>query len=90
MGEEKLLSSSHVHRYTRDGDAHFEEIAKLGAGGSAEVAHVRHILSRKEFACKRIVRDQNGTWHRKSNILYSIVQRYFSEGQVLELTYVIQ
>lgn len=56
MGEEKLLSPNHAHRHIQYGDSHFEEIEKIGKGGSAEVARVRHKLSGKQFACKRILR----------------------------------
>ncbi|KAH7112932.1 kinase-like domain-containing protein [Dendryphion nanum] len=56
MSEEKLLSSVHSHRHIQYGSAHFEELGKIGRGGSAEVTRVRHKLSGKEFACKRISR----------------------------------
>ncbi|KAL1597696.1 hypothetical protein SLS60_008182 [Paraconiothyrium brasiliense] len=56
MSEQKLTSPIHAHRHIQNGNAHFEELEKLGKGGSAEVARVRHKLSAKEFACKRIKR----------------------------------
>lgn len=56
MNEHKFLSSLYAHRHLQRGNAHFEEIEKLGKGGSAEVARVRHNLSAREFACKRIRR----------------------------------
>jgi serine/threonine protein kinase len=56
MSEEKLLSPMHTHRYIQYGSSHFEDMEMIGKGGSAEVARVRHKLSRKEFACKRILR----------------------------------
>ncbi|KAJ4352207.1 uncharacterized protein N0V89_007554 [Didymosphaeria variabile] len=56
MSEQKLTSPIHAHRHIQNGNAHFEELDKLGKGGSAEVARVRHKLSAKEFACKRIKR----------------------------------
>ncbi|PVI05413.1 kinase-like protein [Periconia macrospinosa] len=59
MNEEKLLSAPNLHRYIQFIDSHFEEISVIGRGGSAEVTHVRHILSGKHFACKRINRDEN-------------------------------
>ncbi|KAF2634056.1 kinase-like protein [Massarina eburnea CBS 473.64] len=59
MGEDKLLSPASSHRYIRHGSAHFEELEKIGKGGSAEVARVRHRLSGKQFACKRIRRADN-------------------------------
>jgi phage protein D len=62
MGEEKLLSEANAHRNIRSGSTHFEELEKIGKGGSAEVARVRHKLSGKQFACKRIIRADNGTY----------------------------
>ncbi|CAI6302608.1 unnamed protein product [Periconia digitata] len=59
MNEDKFLSHSNEHRYIRTANSHFEEIAKIGVGGSAEVTHVRHKLSGKQFACKRIIRAEN-------------------------------
>lgn len=56
MGEHKLTSPIHAHRHIQHGDAHFEELEKIGKGGSAEVARVRHKLSAREYACKRIKR----------------------------------
>lgn len=56
MGERKLISPNHVHRHIQDGEAYFKELDKLGKGGSAEVARVRHTLSAREYACKRIKR----------------------------------
>lgn len=56
MSEEKLLSPVHSHRHIQYGTAHFEELEKIGKGGSAEVVRVRHKLSGKQFACKRILR----------------------------------
>ncbi|KAF2797482.1 kinase-like protein, partial [Melanomma pulvis-pyrius CBS 109.77] len=37
----------------------FEELEKIGKGGSAEVVRVRHKLSGKQFACKRILRAES-------------------------------
>ncbi|KAL5426249.1 hypothetical protein PMIN05_011727 [Paraphaeosphaeria minitans] len=56
MSEHKLTSPIHAHRHIQHGDAHFEELEKIGKGGSAEVARVRHKLSAREYACKRIKR----------------------------------
>ncbi|KAF2014557.1 hypothetical protein BU24DRAFT_451566 [Aaosphaeria arxii CBS 175.79] len=56
MSDEKLTAASHVHKYIREGSAYFEEVDKIGRGGSAEVVRVRHKLSGKQFACKRILR----------------------------------
>jgi serine/threonine protein kinase len=56
MNEHKLTSPTHAHRHIQNGGAHFEELEKIGKGGSAEVARVRHKLSAREYACKRIKR----------------------------------
>jgi tRNA A-37 threonylcarbamoyl transferase component Bud32 len=56
MSEERLSSNVHTHRHIEYGSAHFEEIEKIGTGGSAEVVRVRHKLSGKQYACKRILR----------------------------------
>jgi serine/threonine protein kinase len=56
MGEHKLTSPINAHRHIQNGSAHFEELEKIGKGGSAEVARVRHKLSGREYACKRIKR----------------------------------
>ncbi|KAF2202977.1 hypothetical protein GQ43DRAFT_470393 [Delitschia confertaspora ATCC 74209] len=58
MGEFQLLNKMSDHRYIPFGKSHFEEGEPLGKGGSAEVSRVRHIVSGKEFARKRIVRGQ--------------------------------
>lgn len=68
MNEHKLLSSQYVHRHLQQGSAHFEELEKLGKGGSAEVARVRHNLSAREFACKRIRRAPEVKIQRKQLI----------------------
>ncbi|KAF2655618.1 kinase-like protein [Lophiostoma macrostomum CBS 122681] len=59
MSEERLSSSVHTHRHIQYGSSHFEELEKIGTGGSAEVVRVRHKLSGKQFACKRILRDNS-------------------------------
>ncbi|KAF2437571.1 hypothetical protein P171DRAFT_491913 [Karstenula rhodostoma CBS 690.94] len=56
MSEHKLTSPIHAHRHIQHGEAHFDELEKIGKGGSAEVARVRHKLSAREYACKRIKR----------------------------------
>ncbi|PSN72543.1 kinase-like protein [Corynespora cassiicola Philippines] len=56
MSEEKLLSPNNAHRHILDGAAHFKVMDHIGRGGSAEVSRVRHILSGRPFACKRISR----------------------------------
>jgi serine/threonine protein kinase len=58
-------SDDHAHRYLRLGRPHFDELELLGSGGSAEVSRVKHKITGKEFARKRIVRgrtikDQRG------------------------------
>lgn len=58
-------SGDHGHRYLRLGRPHFKELELLGSGGSAEVSRVKHKITGKEFARKRIVRgrtvkDQRG------------------------------
>lgn len=78
MSEEKLLSPVHSHRHIQYGTAHFEELEKIGKGGSAEVARVKHKLSGKEFACKRILRA--GTVKAQRNQLIEFRQ----EVQVLQ------
>ncbi|KAF2175793.1 kinase-like protein [Zopfia rhizophila CBS 207.26] len=59
MSEQQLLSEVHAHRYILSGRSHFDDIEILGTGGSAEVARVRHKLSGKQFACKRIWRGKS-------------------------------
>ncbi|KAF2807287.1 uncharacterized protein BDZ99DRAFT_77748 [Mytilinidion resinicola] len=56
MNESNFLSGVHTHRYIIQGKAHFEELEELGHGGSAQVGRVRHKLTGKYFACKRIAR----------------------------------
>jgi tRNA A-37 threonylcarbamoyl transferase component Bud32 len=56
MSEEKLFSTVHIHRHIQYGNSHFEEKERIGVGGSAEVVRVKHKLSGREFACKRILR----------------------------------
>ncbi|KAF2834976.1 kinase-like protein, partial [Patellaria atrata CBS 101060] len=47
------------HRHIRDGDVYFEDLEKLGEGGSARVARVQHRLSGEIFARKIIWRGHN-------------------------------
>ncbi|KAJ4299820.1 hypothetical protein N0V90_005066 [Kalmusia sp. IMI 367209] len=56
MSEQKLISPIHAHRHIQNGNAHFEELETIGKGGSAEVTRVKHKLSGRFFACKRIIR----------------------------------
>jgi len=56
MTEERLLSPVQAHRHILDGNFYLEELEQIGKGGSAEVTRVRHKVSGREFACKRILR----------------------------------
>lgn len=45
-----------THRYLEYVDSHFEDLDYIAKGSSAEVVRVRHRLSGKLFACKRLPR----------------------------------
>lgn len=47
---------SRVHRYLEYVDAHFTDLGEIAHGSSAKVLRVRHELTGKEFACKRLPR----------------------------------
>ena len=79
MNQANFLSDVHSHRYIIDGRAHFEELEQLGAGGSAQVGRVRHRLSGRCFACKRIVRGKTLKEQKKQLVEFeqelSVIQR---------------
>ncbi|OCL02319.1 kinase-like protein [Glonium stellatum] len=79
MNEANFLSDAHSHRHIINGEAHFEELEQLGKGGSAHVWRVRHKLSGKYFACKRIVRGRNLKEQKKQLVEFeqelSVIQR---------------
>ncbi|OCK79111.1 kinase-like protein [Lepidopterella palustris CBS 459.81] len=84
LNESNFLSNVHSHRYIIGGKAHFDELEELGHGGSAKVERVRHKLTGKCFACKRISRgstlkvqrDQLVEFEQELNILKRVRHKH--------------
>lgn len=56
MKAETLTGAQPEHRRLEQGRLFLEDIEELGHGSSAKVQRVRHRVSKREFACKRIER----------------------------------
>jgi hypothetical protein len=77
MSLENLKGSPTEHRRLENGQDFLETIKTLGVGAFATVHHVRHRVSKAEYACKRVQRGPVTSQHTK-------LQDFLNERNVLQ------